>query len=165
MGDNNNLSLYMYAQITKSIQVRSLIWIVNDTIKHFDWQLEKIIVIFGLVRHGLYNVAKKRLAELNQNTLVNKTYNFHGDDHNLFVRHINFFCKNTTESICSSAFCPQREKKITLNDIPTLSGKLSKTEFISKLIEWLVSPCPCRIGLTNLPKDEKYIKWIPKAAR
>ena len=80
-----------------------------------------VFTLCELYKEGRFNEAKWMLGKVNNLVPNGNTVNFYGNEHTLFVKHLEFLYRYTTKSVCSSEFCPEKTSVRLAKSTPTIN--------------------------------------------
>ena len=132
----------------------------NEIVKEYFSQDSDFIAILGLVQKCEYNLAKFKLAKKNNLNLTRDTYDFYGNEHTLFIKHLEHFSKHDIISTCSYDSCPMKQFTEEDQAFPSFDTRI-KEVFVESIKSWLTDGWStlCSKPLAEpLPKDE-YMYW------
>ena len=81
-----------------------------------------VFTLCELYKEGRFNEAKWMLGKVNNLVPNGNTVNFYGNEHTLFVKHLEFLYRYTTKSVCSSEFCPEKTSVRLAKSTPTINN-------------------------------------------
>ena len=119
------------------------------------------IGVMGLIEKSYFDIAKYRLAVINNIQCVKNCFNFYGDEFSNFIEHLTMFTSHNVISGCSSKQCISPHQSEYRYSIPSAVAD-DPEEFTKMVKEWLLDTwsSPCKLPLAQpLPDDEELIFW------
>ena len=99
------------------------------------------------------------MAEVNNVEAKRNCYNFHGNEQDLFIKHLSFLFAHSESSHCDSPFCSLQDKSKVYHNYPRLPGieKVSQNSFKEFVNNWLTgtTETTCSHTLKSVPEDVK----------
>ena len=96
-----------------------------------------LMAILGLARKCDYEIAKFKLARLNNLNLYKKTFDFDGDEYSLFTKHLEIFTKQAITSTYSSGFCPMKALTGDRKHFPSFQS-CNEVNIVQKIKFWFM---------------------------